>query len=93
MKSATGTASTKIPVILIDPGHVYSMKYKASATAESLIGQEADIVYTAGAHTIDEASAGDNQLDIVGLDSRDAVTTSGGRLLVRFRSAALIDTH
>jgi len=80
---ATGTASTVIPVELINLNDVYVANYKASATTEALIGDVVDFVFTVGAHTLDESSATTDAY-VVGLDPRDAVGTSGGRLLFRF---------
>ncbi len=82
--AATGTQATKINVRLINPNEIYVIAYKASATALSLVGKRGDIVYTAGAHTFDDASTASNELTVVGLHPGDAVGTSGGRLLVRF---------
>ncbi|HUW46172.1 MAG TPA: hypothetical protein VMW50_10315 [Dehalococcoidia bacterium] len=80
---ASGTASTVIPVELPNLNDVYVANYKASATAEALIGDVVDFVFTVGAHTLDESSATTDAY-VVGLDPRDAVGTSGGRLLFRF---------
>lgn len=79
----TGTENTPIEVELIDPANIYSSRYKASATAQTLVGDILDYTFTAGAHTLDEGSA-TTDVYCVGLDPRDAEGTSGGRLLVRF---------
>ena len=87
-KTATGTASTKIPVDLINLAEIYVVRYKASATAEALIGDCLDFTFTASAHTLDESSA-TTDVYCVGLHDGDAVGTSGGRLLVRFFATAI----
>jgi len=79
----TGTENSDIDVELIDLNGIYSARYKASATAQSLAGDCLDFTFTAGAHTLDESSA-DTDVYCVGLDPRDALGTSGGRLLIRF---------
>lgn len=90
-KTATGTASTEIPVELIDIHSIYSARYKASATAEALIGDILDFTFTAGAHTLDESGA-TTDVYCVGLHPFDSVGTSGGRLLVRFLYSILTGT-
>jgi hypothetical protein len=87
-RAATGTASTEIPVELISADNLYVAKYKASATTEALVGDVVDFTFTAGAHTLDE-SAASTDADVVGLDPRDALGTSGGRLVIRFDPNAI----
>jgi hypothetical protein len=87
-RAATGTASTKIPVELISVDNLYVAKYKASATTEALIGDVVDFTFTAGAHTLDESGAS-TDADVVMLDPRDDVGTSGGRLVIRFDPNAI----
>ncbi len=79
----TGTTDSPIDVELLDPHAVYSARYKASATAQTLVGDCLDFVMTVGAHTLNETGAG-TDVYCVGLDPRDALGVSGGRLLVRF---------
>ena len=81
----TGVAGTAVEVELIDPNEIYVIQYKASATNQNLVGVECDLVYTVGAHTVDSAATSFDEVEIVGLHPGDAVTTSGGRLLVRFK--------
>jgi hypothetical protein len=85
-RAATGTASTEIPVELISADNLYVAKYKAAATTEALVGDVVD--FTAGAHTLDESGAS-LDADVVGLDPRDALGTSGGRLVIRFDPNAI----
>ena len=82
-QDATGTQATKLEVELIDPNAIYCARYKAAATAQALVGDILDFTFTIGAHTLDEGSA-TTDVYCVGLDNRDVVTTSGGRLLFRF---------
>ena len=85
---ASGTASTVIPVSLLNINEIYVVRYKASATAEALIGDCLDFTFTASAHTLNETGA-DTDVYCVGLHPSDAVGTSGGRLLVRFYGTLL----
>jgi len=87
-QAATGTASTKIPVELISADNLYVAKYKAAATTEALVGDVLDFTFTAGAHTLDESGA-TTDVDCVGLDPRDDLGTSGGRLIIRFDPNAI----
>ncbi len=89
---ATGTTGAAIEWEPICADAVYSAKYKASATAQSLVGDCLDFTtLTVGAHSLDESGA-TTDVYCVGLDPRDAVTTSGGRLLVRFYGTLLTST-
>jgi hypothetical protein len=81
-KAATGTASTLIPIELLQINEIYVARYKASATGETLIGDCLDFTFTAGAHTLDESGA-TTDVYCVGLHPDDGALTSG-RLLVRF---------
>lgn len=90
-KKYTGTENTIIPVELIDANGIYSVRYKASATAVSLRGDCVDFTFTAGEHTVDESGA-DTDAYVVGFDERDAIGTSGGRLLIRFYGTLLTAT-
>ena len=81
----TGTQASTVEVELIDPNEIYVIQYKASATNQNLVGVECDLVYTVGAHTVDSAATTYDEVEIVGLHPGDAVATSGGRLLVRFK--------
>lgn len=87
---ATGVENTALEVELINPNAVYSVRYQDEATAQALVGDVLDFVYpgTAGDYRLDEDGA-TTDVYCVALDSRDAVTTSGGRLLVRFLGALL----
>jgi len=91
LKAATGTASTAIPVLVVNPIDIYVAKYKASATAESLKGSVIDFVFTAGAHTLDDSGATTDAV-VYDLDPRDAEGDSGGRLLFKFQSTACQST-
>lgn len=84
----TGTADTIHEVELLDVANVYSVRYKASATAQTLVGDCLDFTMTVGGHTLDESGA-TTDVYCVGLDPRDSLGTSGGRLLVRFYGTLL----
>ena len=87
---ASTVTDTALEVELINPNAVYSARYKASATAQALDGVVLDFDFTGtkGDLRLDESGA-TTDVYCVGFDSRDAVTTSGGRLLVRFLGALL----
>jgi len=85
-EDATGVTATVTEVEMLDFNELYVAYYKSSATAQNLVGQIADFTFTVGAHTLSE-SGGANDVVIFALDNRDALGTSGGRLLVRFRTA------
>lgn len=81
LKDASGTASTVIPVELIDYNKLYVATYKSSATAQTLVGSLVDFTFTAGAHTLDEDGA---STDAVCYGFYDAVGTTSGKLLIKF---------
>lgn len=85
-KTATGVASTYIPVELLNLNEIYVSRYYAAVTAEALIGDCLDYTFTAGAHTLNESSA---TTDVYCVGLLDPVGTTSGRLLVRFYSALL----
>jgi len=84
-KGYTSTQGTRIPVELVTPAAIYRIASQAGGTALAQVGLLADVVFGAGAHTVDETSPSTNELDIVGIDPQDAIGTEGGKLLVRFR--------
>ena len=86
-RDASGTANTVCEVELINFDSVYVAQYKASATAQTLVGSIVDFVFTVGEHTLDESAASTDAY-CVALDPRDAVTTSGGRLYFKFMTAS-----
>ena len=87
---ASAVEGTALEVELIDPSAVYSVRYKVGATAQTLVGSILDFNFagTLGDLRLDESGAA-TDVYCVALDSRDAVLTSGGRLLVRFLGALL----
>lgn len=85
----TGTQASTIEVELIDPNEIYVIAHQASATAQTMVGNEYDIDYTYGAQNVDTDNSSYDEIQVVGLHPGDAVTTSGGRLLVRFQLANL----
>jgi hypothetical protein len=89
---ATGTTAATIEWEPICFDAIYSAHYKASATAQTLVGDCLDFTtLTVGAHSLDESGA-TTDVYCVGLDSRDPVATSGGRLLVKFYPALGVAT-
>ena len=89
-KTCTGTASTKIPVELLNLNEIYVCRYHTDATTEALIGDVLDFTFTAGAHTLEESGA-TTDVYCVGLHPTDGLLASG-RLLVRFFSSLLVGT-
>ncbi len=71
---------------MVNAHNIYSVAYKASATTQALVGDCLDFTFTAGAHTLDEGGA-DTDVYCVGFD--DAVGTTSGRLLIRFKATLL----
>ena len=84
-RNAATVEDTVHEVELISFGNVYSVHY-VGATSVALIGDAVDFTFTAGAHTCVEGGAGADAY-VVALDTRDAVGTTGGRILVRFYTA------
>ena len=82
---ASGTENTVHEIELISFDNVYSARYSGT-TSVALIGDCVDFTFTAGAHTLSESGATTDAY-VVGLDTRDAVGTSGGRLLIKFYPA------
>ncbi len=93
-KTATGTASTEIPVDVLGSGDEVSVPYKASATAEGLALDSVDFTFTPGAQTVSE-SGGSVDAVVIDHDEGDPWGTTSGRLIVRMLSSALQteDTH
>ena len=89
MRSADpSSTSTKVLIDVIVPDHSeFVIKYKASATAAALKTDYAGLTFTTTAITVDDTASGD--VVIQDLDPRDAVGTSGGRLICRFIPSAL----
>lgn len=87
-KDASGTTSAEIPVELIELDAVYSAAYTASATTQTIVGTKADFTFTVGAHTLDDSGA-TTDVFLVGIDGRQALGTSGGRVLFRFLPALI----
>lgn len=86
-QDATGTQATATAYYPIMFDEIYVARYKAAATAQTLVGALVDFVFDLGAHTLDESGASTDAY-VVALDPRDVVTTTSGRLLFRFMPAA-----
>lgn len=85
-KDASGTTGANIEWEPICFDAIYSAHYKASATTLALVGDCLDFTFTIGGHTLDESGA-TTDVYCIGLDYRDDLGTSGGRLLVKFYGA------
>lgn len=71
-------------VELIDPNAVYSVRCSAGLThAQTLVGTIVDFVFTVPGDMNMEDGTTDTY--VVGLDPRDVIGTTNGRLLVRFK--------
>ncbi len=81
-RDATGTTNSVTEVELINLDSVYCVTYNTT-TAQNIIGTVVDMdTATAGAQIFH--AGGTTDAVIVALDPRDAVGTSGGRILVKF---------
>ena len=85
---ATGTQSSTIEVELIDPNARYSVRCSTGLThAQTLVGTMVDFQFTTpGAMVVED---GTTDAYIVGLDPRDTVGATNGRVLVRFMGSLL----
>ena len=80
-----------LPVDVLDGTEEVSVKYKASATAQTLVRDIVDFTFTVSAtagHTVDESGATTDAL-VIDHDVRDEWGVSGGRLLVKIFPTAL----
>jgi len=82
-RDATATQSSTIEVELFDPNAVYSVRCSTGLThAQTLVGTNVDFQFTTpGAMVMED---GTTDAYVVGLDPRDAVGATNGRLLIRF---------
>lgn len=86
-----GNETTMIPVDVLDGSEEISVKYKASPTAQTLVGDVVDftiVVSATAGSTVDESGATTDAV-VIDRDVRDEWGTSGGRLIVRFFSDVL----
>jgi hypothetical protein len=89
MKSKDPSSTTTkvlVDVILTDNSE-FVIPYKASTTAQTIVGDYAAITFTSNTLSVDDSSDGD--VIIQRLDPRDAVGTTSGRVIVRFKPASL----
>lgn len=89
LKAKTGTTDSLIPVYVIRPGDVFVMK-SSSTTAQSNEGVSYGIVTSTGALTVDVSDTTNTRVNVINLDPRDTVGTSGGRLWVTFIQKYLV---
>ena len=87
LKAATGTASTLIPVDVLTDQDKISVACNTT-TAETDLGATFDFTFTAGAHVATAGGSTDSYC--VDHDTINAVTTDGGRLILRILPGALI---
>ncbi len=80
--------TTKVLVDVIYPDNSrFALRYKAAETAVSLGGEAATLTFTTTAITADDG--GTTDVVIQEVDTREAVGTSGGLLIVTFKPAVL----
>ena len=85
-KTATGTASTEIPVDVLSQHDEFIATWTAEATSEAHIGSICDFTFTVGAHTL--ASGGTTDVVMVDFASGSPVGTTSGKVIVRVIPAA-----
>ncbi len=88
LKGHTGTQGSVIPVALLSFDAIYVMKYSTN-TAQALVGTTLDITFTYNAQVVGTGTS-TKEVEIVGLHPGDAVTTDGGRLLIRFNRTTIL---
>lgn len=89
LKTAPGNATDNIPVdILTGDNSEFTIKSNTT-TALTMHGQANDITFTAGAHVATANTTSGVDCVTVGIDARQAVGTSGGKLIVTFLPGAL----
>jgi hypothetical protein len=90
LQNASGTQATKILIEEITPDTKYVAVYKASATAQALVGDLVDFTFGAGGHTLDETGA---TTDAYVVGFKDAVGTTSGKLIIKFLFSVFANTH
>lgn len=86
LTAPSGTADTIIRIDCVFPDQVWAQKY-GTTTANTLEGLKKDLTFTTGSQDV---AATNSSADVViqKVDSRDALGTSAGRVLVRFVPAS-----
>jgi hypothetical protein len=86
LTAPSGTVDTTIRIDCVFPDQVWAQKY-GTTTANTLEGLKKDITFTTGSQAVASTA---NAADVViqKVDSRDALGTSAGRVLVRFVPAS-----
>ncbi len=84
---APSDVTTKCLIDVLSPDESEFAIASNTTTAVTLKGQAGTITYDKGAHYVTAGSAAD--CSIIDLDGRDTIGKSGGRVIVRFRAAAL----
>jgi hypothetical protein len=91
-QDASGTASTQLVYYPFGYDNIY-LAYNSTTTAATDVGSFFQIRdFTAGAMTVTASTNGQSEFLCVALDPRDAVGTSGGRVLLRFLPPAVAAT-
>lgn len=90
LKKATNvtTGNASIPILVICPETLFVAQLD-DATAVAYVGEDYGINYTSGSMSVDLSDTSSTSVRIEMLDSRDAVGTSGGRVIVRFQPATM----
>jgi hypothetical protein len=82
----TAVASATTPVQLIFPGQLWEIAY-STTTAATLVGTGHEITFTTTAQVVNSTTTNPDVM-IVEVSPKDAVGTSGGRLIVNFVHSA-----
>jgi hypothetical protein len=82
----TAVASATIPVHLIFPGQLWEVAY-STTTAATLVGTGHEITFTTTGQCVNSTTSNPDVM-IVEVSSKDAVGTSGGRIIVNFVHSA-----
>ncbi len=88
LKGFTGTQGSVIPVAVLNFDAWYVMAY-STATAQALVGSTLDITFSYGAQVVGTGTT-TKEVEIIALHPGDAVTTSGGRLIIRFNRTTIL---
>ena len=90
LKNATNvtTGNAAIPILVICPETLF-VAQADTTTAVTQVGEDYGLNYTSGSMSVDIGDTTSTSVRIEALDSRDAVGTSGGRVVVRFQPATM----
>jgi len=82
------TGNANIPVCVIAPETLFIAQLDTT-TAVAYAGEDYGLNYTSGSMSVDLGDTSSTSVRIEKLDTRDAVGTSGGRVVIRFQPATM----